>query len=116
MCGVKDENNHCCKICNITGMTHLEFYDHTFTKEHEKKSDEEYLKSLFCNKCNIRCENSKALQRHKETKMHINGRMTKEDLFCEKCNLQCKFRKEFEIHCTTKKHFIPGSGACSQAK
>lgn len=83
MCG-QQENNHCCNVCDLKGMSHLEYYDHTFTKEHDKKMTERFMKTLYCSKCEVQFETLKGLEKHKQTKMHINGRMTKEDLYCKK--------------------------------
>jgi hypothetical protein len=100
----KPENNHTCKVCNLDGMTHLEFYDHTFTKEHEKKCNEQHYASLMCHSCQTQFESVKSLERHKKTKMHIQGRLTEKDLFCQKCKTQCANRKKWEEHLKTNKH------------
>jgi len=104
ICGYKDENDHPCRTCGIKGMTHLQFIDHTFTKEHEKKCNEEYRLQLFCRPCNAQFEDDKSLHRHLKTKMHIQGRLTEKDLFCQKCKTQCANRKKWEEHLKTTKH------------
>ena len=103
----KKENDHNCLICDLKNMTHDEYIDHTFTKEHIRKDSEAYYKSLYCSKCSLQCDNKKEFVRHCETLRHNRDPNEVKDLtqfFCEKCNIQCRCKSEFERHCESKKH------------
>lgn len=107
-CGIcnKPENDHCCFVCDLKGMTHKEFIDHTYTKEHDKKTELMMHKKKYCEKCDIQFETLKGLEKHKETKMHMNGRMSKDELYCHKCKTQCANKQKWEDHILTQKHIM----------
>ena len=83
-------------------MTHKEFIDHTFSKEHDKKERIQFLKRIYCEKCNLQCETKKQYDKHILGKKHNKSCI---NLFCEKCNMKYRFKKEYDAHLLTKKHF-----------
>ncbi len=100
LCGLIS-NNHKCRVCGIEGMTHKEFIDHTFTKEHDRKERIRFLKTIYCEKCDLQCETRKQYDKHI---LGLKHNKNSNDLFCEKCNMKYRFKKEYDAHLLTKKH------------